>query len=64
MQDVPGGEARVTVLWFLDSDPRSCWDQFRGLPEPVAAAGLGKVEFLGPFIPTLPGTERYVDQLR
>jgi hypothetical protein len=30
----------------------------------VAAAGVGRVEFVGGFIPTLPGTDRYVDELR
>ena len=64
VQDVPGGDSRVTVLWFLEQDPRQCWDTFAGLAEPVAAAGLGKVEFVGPFIPTIPGTDRYVDELR
>ena len=64
VQDVPGGDARVTVLWFLEQDPRACWSHFSGLAEPVAAAGLGRVEFVGPFIPTIPGTDVYVDQLR
>ena len=64
VQDVPGGDARVTVLWFLEQDPRACWSHFTGLAEPVAAAGLGRVEFVGPFIPTIPGTDMYVDQLR
>lgn len=64
VRDVPGGDNRVTMLWFLDSDPQGCWDSFRDLAEPVAATGLGRVEFVGPFIPTIPGTDTYVDRLR
>ena len=63
VQDVPGGERRVTLLWFLESDPRACWEQFTGLGEQVEA-GRGRVELVAPFIPTVPGTERFVDQLR
>lgn len=32
--------------------------------ERVAATGLGRVEVLAPFTPTLPGTQTYVDELR
>ena len=64
VQDVPGGDNRITILWFLEEDPRTCWDTFAGLDAPVAETGLGRVEFVGPFIPTLPGTDTYVDQLR
>ncbi len=63
--DTPGLDRRLTVLHFLEADPRDCWaDHFAGNGEKVAAGGLGEVVFAGPFIPTLPGTETYVDQLR
>jgi hypothetical protein len=64
VRDVPGGEQRVTVLWFVEDDPRPVWDTFSGLAEPVAKTGLGRVELVAPFIPTVPGTDRYVDELR
>jgi hypothetical protein len=64
VQDVPGGERRVTLLWFLEDDPRRCWARFAGLGDHVGAAHRGRVELVAPFIPTVPGTERYVDQLR
>jgi hypothetical protein len=65
VQDVPGGDRRVTLTWFLEADPRECWDQtFSGLAGPVADSGLGRVELVAPFIPTVPGTDTYVDQLR
>ena len=30
----------------------------------VVAAGVGRVELAAPFLPTIPGTDAYVDQLR
>jgi hypothetical protein len=63
--DTPGLDRRLTILHFLDVDPRECWaDTFAGSGERVAAGGLGRVVLAAPFIPTLPGTERYVDELR
>jgi hypothetical protein len=65
VQDVPGGDRRVTLLWFLEVDPRDCWAaMFKGLGDAVSAAGAGRAELVAPFIPTVPGTNRYVDQLR
>ncbi|RII15314.1 hypothetical protein DSC45_18590 [Streptomyces sp. YIM 130001] len=65
VKQVEGVDDRLTLLWFLDTDPRECWEQyFAGREEAVAGSGLGKVELLAPFVPTVPGTDRYVDQLR
>ncbi|MET9495860.1 hypothetical protein [Streptomyces sp. NPDC006552] len=66
VKQVEGVDTRLTLLWFLESDPRACWaERFAGLGEEVAGAGLGaRVELLAPFVPTVPGTDRYVDQLR
>ncbi|MER6912331.1 hypothetical protein ABT354_11725 [Streptomyces sp. NPDC000594] len=62
---VAGVDTRLTLLWFLEEDPREGWEPaFGGLGEEVAASGLGRVELVAPFIPTVPGTDRYVDQLR
>ncbi|MFH8990816.1 hypothetical protein [Streptomyces sp. NPDC017940] len=66
---VEGVDTRLTLLWFLECDPRDCWpERFApaagALAEPVAASGLGRVELVAPFVPTVPGTDRYVDQLR
>lgn len=55
----------MTLLWFLEQDPRVCWSEcFTGLDSLMADRGLGSVELVAPFIPTLPGTDRYVDELR
>ncbi len=64
VKQVEGVDTRLTLLWFLEEDPRTCWDRFQGLDAEVAEAGLGRVELVAPFIPTVPGTDRYVDQLR
>ncbi|MEU9675583.1 hypothetical protein AB0D92_18935 [Streptomyces parvus] len=59
------GVDRLTLLWFLQEDPRTCWDEhFTGLDAAVAEAGSGRVELVAPFVPTVPGTDRYVDRLR
>ncbi|GAA2305979.1 hypothetical protein OKJ48_43475 [Streptomyces kunmingensis] len=66
VKQVEGVGTRLTLLWFLEADPRACWEErFAGLGEQVAGAGLGaRVELVAPFVPTVPGTDRYVDRLR
>ncbi|MBD0844304.1 hypothetical protein [Streptomyces sp. TRM68416] len=65
VKQVEGVETRLTLLWFLEADPRECWDPyFTGLEEAVTESGLGRVELVAPFVPTVPGTDKYVDQLR
>jgi hypothetical protein len=63
-QALPAGmDRRQLLLFFLDEDPRVARDAFAGLPAAVAASGLGTVELVAPFIPTIPGTDTYCDQL-
>jgi hypothetical protein len=64
VKDVEGVDTRLTILWFTNDDPKDIWDEFADQGDRVAATGLGKVELMAPFIPTIPGTETYVDQLR
>jgi hypothetical protein len=65
VKQVEGVDTRLTLLWFLQCDPRDAWQEhFTGLDAAVAASGLGDVEFVAPFVPTIPGTDRYVDELR
>jgi hypothetical protein len=64
VKDVEGVDDRLTVLWFTDGDSLDAWDEFAGAGDLVAATGLGRVELMAPFTPTLPGTDRYVDELR
>jgi hypothetical protein len=65
VKQVEGVDTRLTLLWFLGTDPRECWQaHFTGLDTAVAESGLGRVELLAPFVPTVPGTDTYVDRLR
>jgi len=65
VKPVDGTDTRLTLLWFLQQDPRACWDAFTGLDAQLAAAVPGaRVELVAPFVPTLPGTDVHVDQLR
>jgi hypothetical protein len=66
--DVPRGadDARRTLrLYFLERDPLEVWDpMFSKLGDEAAGTGLGNVIWAGAFIPTIPGTDMYTDQLR
>ncbi|MFF7476854.1 hypothetical protein [Streptomyces sp. NPDC008092] len=53
------------LLWFLQHDPRDDWrEYFADLDTAAAASGLVDVQFVAPFIPDGPGTDRYVGELR
>jgi hypothetical protein len=64
VKDVEGLDTRLTILWFTEGDSLDAWDEFADAGDRVAATGLGRVELMAPFTPTLPGTEKYVDELR
>jgi len=55
---------RSLELYFLDRDPRESWASlFEPFGPAQRAAGMGEVAFAAPFIPTIPGTDRYVDEV-
>src|SRR5260221_567347 len=59
-----GGDTRRMVLWFIDRDPAEGWaDTFGSHGDALAASGAGRVLWAAPFIPTVPGTDTYTDQL-
>jgi hypothetical protein len=62
VEDVAGIDTRLTVLWFTEVDPLETWELFAA--DQVAPTGLGRVALMAPFIPTIPGTDRYVNDLR
>jgi hypothetical protein len=69
VKQVEGLGRRVTVLWFTEVPAVDAWDAaFRGagvVGSPRSAPeGLGRTELVAPFLPTLPGSEMYIDQLR
>jgi hypothetical protein len=60
----PGVGTRLLHTWMLTTDPAACWaSTFAGLGAMVEASGLGRVALAAPFIPTIPGTDRYLDEL-
>ena len=61
-----GSDEKFVHLYFLDADPLEVWerDGFAEHADLVARTGLGRVDWAGPFIPTIPGTDTYTDQLR
>jgi hypothetical protein len=57
-------DRRYLLLSFLQADPRDGWAAaFAGFDRALAEAGLGKLIYAAPFIPTVPGTDKYVDEL-
>jgi len=55
---------RCLEIYFLDQDPREGWDSFFApLGRSFADAGMGEVSFAGGFIPTIPGSDRYADEV-
>jgi hypothetical protein len=59
----PGTPARSMQLFFCDSEPAAHWDRFRAYAASVDASGLATVTLAAPFVPTIPGTDTYADQL-
>ncbi len=63
--DIEGVERRVTLVHFLDQDPRLRWmTRFSRHGERVDAGGLGRMELCAPFVAVEHGSNRYVDELR
>ena len=57
-------DRRYLLLSFLEAEPGAWWmDMFGGLGRDLVGAGLGDVIYAAPFIPTIPGTDQYVDEL-
>jgi hypothetical protein len=64
MPALTGRLDEVVRCYFLDTDPRQVWDDvFMNVGKAVEASGKGRLELIAPFIPTIPGTDRYHDDL-
>jgi hypothetical protein len=61
--DDPAGAARTLQLHFVDTDPLDVWDRYRELAAALDASGVGRIVFAAPFVATVVGTDRYVDQI-
>jgi hypothetical protein len=63
--DLPGVDRRVTLVHFLEEDPRVHWATlFSYHGDQVQQSGLGRVELCAPFVAVVHGTDLYVDELR
>ena len=54
-----GADRNVTLLWFLQADPRTCWSKFVAHTGRYADIGA-KLILAAPFVPTIVGTDTYV----
>ena len=63
--DIPEGfHRRILVVSFFPEDPAASMKEWtRGVSSGVEEAGLGRLLLSAPFIPTIPGTDRYADEL-
>jgi len=59
----PGTRQRSMSLMFLTDDPSSQIPLLKSYAELVDSSGLATVRLVAPFIPTIPGTDTYTDQL-
>ena len=50
-------------LSFTTATPDAWWDEQRSAAERLRADGIGEMLWTAPFIPTIPGTDTYTDQL-
>ncbi len=61
--DHAAADRRRLQLHFVEGDPLQIWDRYQQLADALAAGGLAKVVFAAPFIATVVGTDRYVDEI-
>jgi hypothetical protein len=61
---VPGDSQRFATVWFIDADPLDAWsDRLSAHGKELEQTGLATLLWASPFIPTIPGTDTYTDQL-
>ena len=61
---VAADERRFLHLFFLERHPADVWeDEFAGHGKELESTGLATLLWAGPFIPTIPGTDTYANQL-
>jgi len=55
---------KLLVAWFLHDDPRRSWESVvAALVDPLAGTAVATLGLLAPFIPVVPGTATYLDEL-
>jgi hypothetical protein len=59
-----GLDRRLLLATFVESDPRECWKELFAEPvRRIEERGLARASLAAPFIPTIPGSDRYSDEL-
>jgi hypothetical protein len=58
-----GGPERLVQLFFLHGDVRDSLAPVRAYTDALTSEGLATVRLAAPFFRTVPGTDRYVDEL-
>jgi hypothetical protein len=53
----------VLNLSFTTADPASWWDEQRAAADRLHTDGIGEMLWTAPFVPTIPGTDTYTDEL-
>jgi hypothetical protein len=57
-------DRRILVVSFFENDPAESMRSWtEGLVSRIEGEGLGRLLLSAPFIPTIPGTDRYADEL-
>jgi hypothetical protein len=56
-------ERRTLLVAFSDCDPHACWTDLAARCTHLDENGPGRVSWVAPFVPTIPGTDRYADDL-
>jgi hypothetical protein len=65
VEEPQGVGRQLCLLWFLDRDPRGIADDdLRKHHAGIAEHPLTELRFSGAFLPTMVGTDAYVDELR
>ena len=63
-QGQDGLEGCLLNLSFTTASPDTWWAEQRAAGDRLVADGIGEMLWTAPFIPTIPGTDAYTDQLR
>jgi hypothetical protein len=65
IRSLEGMDTRTCLLWFLEEDPAASWSAlFAPLAAEIHSFRDTHVVYVGPFVPTIPGTHHYVNSLR
>lgn len=59
----PGTRQRSLQMLFIAGEPGDEMSRVSSYCSAIEAAGIGQVRLVAPFIPTIPGTDTYTDQL-